>query len=447
MEGEPINLTPQDITISIMSQQRNKARSNTADWLIQNNHIATMRDTEEIYIYNGGYYEPYGDKTIKEQIKPMWGEEITVHDINEITKAHIIPQTYIERETFNTELELTCLQNGILNLKTRELTPHDPTHKFTFQIPVEWNPEAECPQIEEFLNTTLDKADIPLIYQCIGYCLWRGYPIHKAFMYVGDGSNGKSTLINLIKALLGRDNICSKSLQELVYNRFAASQLYGRHANLFADLSDKALNQTGPFKMLTGGDTLDAEKKFKDAFQFVNYAKLIYSANKLPEVADTTTAFFRRWVIVNFPNTFDDTTADKNIITKLTTPDELSGLLKNAVIALGHLLEEGQFIRSETTDEIETRYVKLSNSVAAFVEEILEENSEAEPVGRGELYIIYAEYCRDNDLILKSQQTFTKTLKEFVRVEDCRTGNDRAWRGISIKEDRYKRLEDFHNEE
>ena len=438
METE--TLTKEYVQVAIDQKNKPIARARTAEYLIHNHHFATMRDTEELYHYTNGYYNNGGDRYAKTYIREVWGDGCSVHDITEIIKAHLIPQTYTDRITFNTNPETTCLQNGNLNILTTELTPHTPEQRYTFQLPIEWNPDALCENIDQWLTQVIRPEDIPVFWQMVGYCLWRACPIHKAFMLTGDGSNGKSTMINLIQTFLGSDNVCTKSLQELIYNRFAAAQLYGKHANLFADLSDKALNQTGPFKMLSAGDWLDGEKKFKDSFTFKNYAKLIYSANKLPEVTDTTNAFFRRWIIINFPYTFDDTVADKNILDKLTTPQELSGMLRNAVIALQHLISDGHFMRSETTEQVEERYTKLSNSIAAFVGEMIEESGDAPAISRGDLYNSYSNYCRGNNLIIKSQSIFSKSLREYVSTEECRVGNNRGWRGIKVLESGYGSL-------
>lgn len=424
-----------NFNVMLQIHERNTLRAITADHLIQNYYFATLLDTEEILHYTNGYYHSKGEQYIKKYVRPIWGEHLKTHDLNEIINAHIIPQTYADREEFNPDINLTCLRNGVLNLQTRELLPHSPEYKFTFQIPVEWNPDAQCPAVDEFLQTTLPPDDIPVFWELAGYCLHRSYPIQKAFMLTGEGNNGKSTLINLLKAFLGKKNISSISLQQLVSNRFAASQLYGKHANLYADLNDQALRETGLFKMATGGDTLTGEKKFRDAFNFENYAKLIYSANKLPEVYDNTTAFFRRWVIINFPNTFDDSTADKNLLAKITTEEELSGMLRNAVIALKHLLEDGHFKRTETTEQIEERYIKLSDSIAAFAKDVLIEDVEAEPITRSELHNIYAAYCRKNDLMLKSQRLLTQNLRNHINVDTVKHNGQRAWRGIRIADE------------
>ena len=143
-----------------------------------------------------------------------------------------------------------------------------------------------------------------MLQEIIGYCLYKGYPIQKAIMLVGSGSNGKSVFIQLLQHFLGVYHCASNSLQKLAVNRFSLSSLHGKLANLFADLSSSSLSDTSIFKMLTGGDLIQAEKKFKDEFSFTNYAKLIFSANAIPKSPDDSDAFFRRWIIIVFPFKF-----------------------------------------------------------------------------------------------------------------------------------------------
>jgi len=100
--------------------------------------------------------------------------------------------------------------------------------------------------------------------------------------------------------------------------------------------------------MLVGNDLIGAEVKFGKHFTFENHVKLVFSANKIPETEDDTDAFFRRWIIIVFPNQFTDDKnaehkADHSIIDKLTTPEELSGLLNKSLKSLHNLLETNRF--------------------------------------------------------------------------------------------------------
>ena len=111
---------------------------------------------------------------------------------------------------------------------------------------------------------------------------------------------------------------------------------------MYDDLSFKDINDNGTFKMLTGGGTVTAEVKFEDQFQFENYAKLIFTCNKIPSVTDTDDeAYFSRWVLVRFEHKTE--TPDKFLVEKMTTGEESSGILNFALEGLCRLIETQEF--------------------------------------------------------------------------------------------------------
>ncbi|MBA7504848.1 hypothetical protein ES706_03506 [subsurface metagenome] len=410
-------------------------------WLAENimkeYNFATM-DGDVIYAYVNGVYVPSGAAIIKYEAQSRLGDRATTHYVDEVV-GFIKRETYQPREKFNLK-HLINLKNGFLNIKTGELLTHTPEKLSTIRIPVAYDPSANCPNIQKFLREVLHEGDMPTILELFGYCLYLGYPIHKAFMFVGDGANGKSTLINLLKTFLRRENCASVSLQELEINRFATNALDGKLANLYADLPSKALSSTARFKMLTGEDLIGAERKFGAHFTFENHAKLIFSTNRIPKAEDDTAAFFRRWIIINFPNVFEGKRAYKRILEKLTTDEELSGLLNLALKGLGDLLERGDFSSGKSTEEAREQYIRMSDSIGAFVMDRVEIAPE-EWVSKRELYSVYCEYCRDNNYPTVSDGTFHKNIHQYAKLEDFRPLVDgkrlSAWRGIRLKSERH----------
>ena len=162
-------------------------------------------------------------------------------------------------------------------------------------------------------------------------------------MLTGSGANGKSTLLNLLNAFLGADNISKVPLQELDENRFKRAELFGELANVFVDLDSRALQSLTYFKTITSGDDIDAERKFRNPFFFKPFAKLIFSANEIPKSNDKTFAYYRRWILILFPNKFVGKADNKHLIDELTTPKELSGLLNRALRGLDRLLRNKEF--------------------------------------------------------------------------------------------------------
>ena len=409
-----------------------------ADEIMLEVKFATLTDTEEVWYYDAqeGIWKPNGEVVIKAFCQKYLGEEANRNRVAEVI-AHIQRSTYVDRSVFDRNINLIAVENGVLNLETGELLPFSPDYYLTVKIPVKYDPEADCPRIKQFFREVLHEEDIPVMIELFGFCLYRRYFIHKAIMFVGSGRNGKTTMINLLRRFLGPWNVANVPLQTFAENRFAVAELYGKLANTFADLSSQALRDTGLFKALTGEDAIEAERKFRNPFRFVNYAKLIYSCNKLPETYDDSDAFFARWIIINFPNKFEGEKADKRLIEKLTTPEELSGLLNLALAGLKRLLEKGEFSRGISTEETRELYLRMSDPVAAFVMDCVEVDPDSWIIKK-ELYAAFCEYCRQNNLPVVSENTFHKKLLRHVRVEDYRPiiagKRITAWRGIRIVE-------------
>jgi len=355
---------------------------------------------------------------IKEETDRLLGGRSRSSYINDVLRLVKI-KTYKDRERMRCPENLIVLRNGILDLKKMELKPFTPDIFVLNQLPVYFDPNADCPNIKKFISEVVSPADAMVLQELTGYCLWRRYPIHKAFMLLGEGRNGKTTFLNLLKALLGEENVSAIALQDLS-NRFAAADLYGKLANICDDISDKDLKNTSRFKELTGKSFIRAERKFRPPFHFVNSAKLIFSANKLPRSSDDTNAFFSRWIIIPFPNKFEEgVNADPDLLEKLTTPQELSGFLNWALKGLQRLRKNGKFSYSKTVNQVRAYMIKLSDSVLAFINERIVFDPKNE-IPKQRLYSEYVAYCKNEQLVAVDYQTFCKRVLRTRRVSETR---------------------------
>ena len=184
-------------------------------------------------------------------------------------------------------------------------------------------------------------------------------------MFVGSGANGKSTLLELLETFIGKQNASHVTLQALCDHRFAAAELCLKLINTCADIPHKNLFKTGTFKELTGGDMIQAERKFKSFFYFRNYAKLLFSCNAVPESTDDSLAWFRRWIIIECPNQFTGDKEKPRIIDSLTTPQELSGTLNWALEGLTRLLNKKRFTNQLEIAQQRQNHIEQSNSCQA----------------------------------------------------------------------------------
>ena len=280
-----------------------------------------------------------------------------------------------------------------------------------------------CPEIMKFFYEVVAPEDVETILDFMAYCLWRGLPFHKYLLFNGGGRNGKGVTIHLLKKLLGCRNISGESLKRILETRFASAKLYGKMANIDADISKEELKHTGTLKTLTGEDLVSAEFKFKDPFDFENYAKLVFSANEIPITPDETDAFFARLIIINFPNQYVGDKADPWLKTKLTTEKEMSGLLSLVVARLPRVLAKGIYTLHSSIEENYQKYMLSSNPIRAFYElTIRKETGNNE--SKQSVFDSYTKFCEDKKLAKESIDTFNRRLKADWGLLDSKIQKD-----------------------
>jgi P4 family phage/plasmid primase-like protien len=366
---------------------------------------------------------------------------ITTHELHEVINQ-IRRRTYVDRSCFDSNIDILNLQNRLLNIHTLEFTEHSPDYLSLVQLSIKYDPNAKCPNILKFLGQVLKPKDVFTALELFGYCLYRTSKYQKALLCVGKGANGKSTFLSLFEHFLGKENTGHVSLQDIMSNRFATAGLYGKLANIFADLKNDKLTNTGVFKMLVSGDPMKAEKKHCQPFDFENYAKLFFSANEIPQSEDKSYAYFRRWIIFFFENVFEGDDNDPNLIDRLTTQEEMSGLLNLALIALKQLIKDNGFAYVDIAT-IENDYTLNSNNVERFVRERCEitRNDEDYIICR-DLWGVYFRFCKQNSLHCKDDNVFGMELRglQVTRLR-IRIGNEReyCYVGIRLKQENAER--------
>lgn len=253
-----------------------------------------------------------------------------------------------------------------------------------------------------------------LLFEIIGYCLYPKYTFNKAIMLVGDGSNGKSTYLRLLKEILGKENIVSIPLKDLAESRFSGAELFGKLANIYADLPKTAITNTGQFKVLTGEDWVSADRKFRDRVNFENYAKLIFSCNELPHVSDMTPAFWRRWLVIKFPNKFSPV---DNFFESNFDEVEISKIISLSLIAFKNVLQRGKFSFEETEADYKELWLKQSDSVYGFLQDSFSTGVLVKELGeksdKQKMYEMYVKYCEENELTPVEKNTFTKRMEIY----------------------------------
>lgn len=367
-----------------------------------------------LYSYSDGTFKRDGTEVVEQMAAAML-QDSYLDDRRKKAEEWIRATTYVKPHLHaNDHPGLINVANGMLNWRTGELLPHDPKYLSTIQIPVEYIPSAKCPSIDSFLMDVIPADCVGLALEWLGYALLPITEYPKAVMCLGRSCNGKSTFLDMISTFLGEDNVTNVPLQQLDEHKYKRAMLQNKLANIFADLDQRSLKYSSYFKMIVAGDVIDAERKNQHPFNFRPFCKLIFSANKMPPSYDKSPAFYRRWIILPFPNTFEGANANPKMIDTITTPGELSGLLNRAVEGLRALTARGGFPTPDTIVEEMKRYKATSDGMAAFLSNQCRDARPGEWVGKQALYDAYGYWTEDSRVkYIESQIEFSRRLLDI----------------------------------
>ena len=458
-EGKPnkieiSNETKNNVVALLRQKQYGQASEILVKEIEKSLYIYTIQDDKnnEMWIYNDGIYVPNGRSIIREFLRDIMGDEYNMWLVNQVI-AKVDADTQIKPDDFflQNNPEEIPVKNGILNIIERTLSPFDPKKIFFSKIQAEYNPDAKCNMINKFLQSTLSTIEDGDVFKEIGgFCLLTEYKFEKAFMFVGNGRNGKDKSLELIKRLLGTENCCGVPLSSIKPDSFIVSEFFGKMANIAGDIDNKDLKDTSQFKALTGRSLVSAQRKFMKAISFVNYAKFIFACNELPMVYDVSKGFWDRWVLLEFPYTFvpraefesaEDKTnlkiRDEDIIEKITTEEEMSGFLNECLDGLARLISEKKFSTAKGSDQVKNLWIRKSNSVMAFCFSEIEESYDSY-ISKKEFRKKYAEYCKIHKVPSKSDYVIKRTLEEMFGAGEARkeiigSGWEHVWEGITWK--------------
>jgi len=280
---------------------------------------------------------------------------------------------------------------------------------------------------------------IPTIQEWLGYYFYRSYIFKKAIIFVGEGDTGKTTFLEVITHLLGRENLSSISLQKMTSDKFAAAHLYEKHGNLVDELSAKDISDTGNFKIATGGGSITGEYKFGNQFSFLNFSKFTFACNKIPDVKDfDDEAYFNRWMVMRFEKTIEKKIP--NFISTLTTEEERAGLFNYALIGLERLLEQGGFTYGKSAVDTKTEMMRSGSSIAMFSTERVEQEVGAE-VSKEDMYDAYTTFCSQRGLaaetikMLGTKFPFYATYATDGLITGMSGKRVKGWRNVKVRLD------------
>ncbi|MFZ4669917.1 MAG: DNA primase family protein [Microthrixaceae bacterium] len=329
-------------------------------------HLHADSDAPDpLMVYRRGVWRAGGEKAIRHAVIDLLGErhrDAHARNVIDVLRADD-DLTRLSADAPHPEYVNTL--GGMLEWRTGELHDHEPNYRSTVQLPLRWEPNATCPTVDAWFADVLPEPGMTdFMFQVLGYMILNGNPLHRAFLLVGSGRNGKSTFLRLLEEMLGRRNCSSVPLQNLSEHRFAAAELFLKSANVCGDLAATHLRDTSTFKQLTGGDPVFAERKHRDPFRFTWWGTPIFSANTTPGADDTSHGFLARWEVIRFGVDLSGRT-DDTIEERLLA--ELPGVLTKSVNALAELMAAGDFTRPAAVTDAKSSFTRHVDQVRGYV--------------------------------------------------------------------------------
>ena len=305
-----------------------------------------------------------------------------------------------------------------------------PDMYITATLPIVLNLDAPYGLADEFIASIADNDEPTMRAMCevIGACMCSKRVLSQSPMLIGrptigasTAANGKSTYIDMMRALLGDDNVSSMDIASLG-DKYGPAELTGKLANLGDDIPDEFLKGTelALFKKLVTGNKIKAERKYHDPFDFKPSATMVFSMNAMPRLADTTDGVFRRLAFVPFRRTFtpDQPGFDPDMSEKLAATETLQRFAVLGLMALHDMLADGRDRLTEIPDMVaEVEEIRIDNSVVRrwmYDEEITDADIDHQPVQ--DVYERFVHWCDEaGEKYATRRKTFTKELSATIR--------------------------------
>ena len=403
---------------------KDKDGNNKIDIIKLGNEI--IKENEFVYITDGtketlyrylGNKKGYWDKTpvtylntlVADKLGKYWRpklEKDTVQFINSHTKRieaknsiYQIPET-----NFN-------FKNGVFNWDAMELKPHNKKYHFTSVSGTNLNTQSlPTPVTDKWFKLTFGE-NAKTMMEFIGYIFYPSYSAIQAYIILlGSGNDGKSTFINKwLIPTVGRENTTSISIKDLTSksaSNFKISELHGKYLNAHSENSESTINDTATLKMLTGGDSINADVKGQNDINFINIAKMIFATNNLPPFRDNSKGMYRRPFIIRF-NRIPDF---QNIIDWQQIESEKSAFIYKCILLAKEAIKKKSLTETPSILKDRAEWLGTNSPIATFLDECTKvaPDNEQDAI---QLYNAYCNWCELNGNNYPSRSKFWQELK------------------------------------
>lgn len=370
--------------------------------------------------WNGTHWEDYADIYLRnyaqQKFNPIADERMRSEFKNLVCCTNIkAPEWFTD-----TTSRKTNFKNGVLDLDSMKLIPHSMDFGFRYTLDYDYDPEAKAPAFEAFMLSIMDgRTDlVNVLLEFFGYAFsndecWA----EKALIMTGDGANGKSTLMHVLKALSGEAN-CSKLTLKDLHVEAARKMLEGKLFNIAEETPTAAMTESSLFKNLVSGGDTTVKVLYKQPYTIANKTKLMFACNELPRTRDVTRGYFRKLLICPFDKRFEGAAKDPFIKAKLMT--ELPGIFNLVIEGYRRLKKQLEFSASTAVEKAIEEYkddldnVKTWLGDCATLLEMPKTGPHDVAVPLSKLYSSYSMYAESRGDRPEPQTTFARRLRHLV---------------------------------
>jgi len=401
----------------------------------------------DLRYYSGGIYVQGGKDVLLDDFKQYFSDDLNTYSWQQVL-LHVRASRRIDIDEVDPPEFIACKnKNLLIDKNTGKYIPLDQSPEspyFTHQLPVEFNKRAKCPLTLKFMFDIMDVDHVPegypdpkrtaaegvdLLTEIGGVCLWR-YQIDNFFALISPTKFGKSRFEKILSLVIGDENISHVDPHDFNDDKFATSELYGKMANIKDDMGSLPIIDTGPLKELTGGVPTRLRPMYSVGFNAMLYTKLIMSMNgtpKLPPV-DNLDAFFGRVIVLKFLHDFSLDplgefssepgifVRDPDLIDKICTPEELSGVLNLFLQGLERYRTNRRFSTSMTMADVKAEWEMNQDSAKLFLEASVESDLDGTYFSE-DLFNDYTAFCHAKNVYpLATNQLADRAKKMFPRA-------------------------------
>lgn len=400
---------------------------------------------ESLYYFNGRCYDLLSNDDVirlyRDNVDVTMGYERNLNIFNHVFRT-LLTDSSIIVERLSDNNRVAVLRNGIFDVERQELGEHSHKEIVFSYIDADYVKDEDCPNFDNFIYdiTNGDKLLQKRFWMFLGYILMQTLEA-KSFFVMGEApDSGKSLLGNFIESLFPTKYVSNIPLNDM-HKEFSLAPIAGKAVNISLDLPATHLkaDAVSKLKSLTGDDTVNINKKYKDIFRYGNRAKLIFASNFPIHLVEEDDAFWNRFVYLPFTKSVPKFQQDKKLLKKFQ--NEKNAIVSKALYYAKELIEND--FQFPTTSYIECKMMewqgKSCRSIESFLVDCCSCGAEYEGELLETLYMSYEQYCKYADYVAVSKNEFKKFLEEQKGLKHCKMrlggGNPRsAFKDIIIRD-------------